>query len=164
MFDWDELVNKEGDKILNYINKIVGNVENSRDIMQDTFVACFVNIDKIDKQYILAWLYRTAHNKAINFIKKHSRLVYGEVPEIVHLDRVEEEIRQEKLILAVRLALQKIKPKYAMLLDLQFYQKMTYKEIAETTGMTVPAVESLLVRAKKKMKDLLKGFDATSVL
>jgi RNA polymerase sigma-70 factor (ECF subfamily) len=164
MFDWDTLVNKESEKILNYINKIIGNVDNSRDIVQDTFLACFQNIDRIDKQYLLAWLYRTAHNKAINFVKKHKRIVYGDVPEVVHHDNVEDEIQQAKLREAVQLAFTKIKPKYAMLLDLQYYQMKSYKEIAEITNLTVPAVESLLVRAKKKLKEILKDYEVYTVL
>jgi RNA polymerase sigma-70 factor (ECF subfamily) len=164
MFDWDALVNKESEKILNYINKIIGNVDNSRDIVQDTFLACYQNIDRIDKEYILAWLYRTAHNKAINFVKKNSRLVYGEVPEIVHHDNTEEEIRLEKLREAVRIAFRKIKPKYAMLLDLQYYQKKSYKEIAEITNMSIPAIESLLEKKKKKIKELLKDYQTYTVL
>ncbi|MCL2063122.1 MAG: RNA polymerase sigma factor [Candidatus Cloacimonetes bacterium] len=164
MLDWDSLVLKEGEKILNYVNKIVGQIDNSKDIVQDTFLACYQNIDRIDPDFILPYLYKVAHNKAINFVKKNQRLVYGHLPELVHHDRTEEELRKENLEKAVRACFQKMKPRYSMVLELQYYQKKSYKEISDLTGMSVSAVESVLVRAKKECKKILQVFKDTGVL
>ena len=41
-------------------------------------------------------------------------------------------------------------------LTLCFYEEMSNKEAAETMGITVKALESLLVRARRKLKDKLK--------
>jgi RNA polymerase sigma-70 factor (ECF subfamily) len=164
MFDWDSLVINEGDKILNYVNKIVGEPDNSKDIVQETFLSCFQNLDRIGEDYLVAWLYRTAHNKAINFLKKNKRLVFGKIPEIVHHDSVEEDIRQEKLRCYIQTCFRKLKPKHAMVLDLQFYQKKSYKEISELTGMSVSAIESILVRAKKECKKIMQGFKDLNVM
>jgi DNA-directed RNA polymerase specialized sigma24 family protein len=40
-------------------------------------------------------------------------------------------------------------------LELQFYQKLSYKEIADTLNLSVSAVDSRLVRAKKKLKKII---------
>jgi len=156
MIDWDEFVSKEGEKILNYVNKIIGDKDNSSDIVQDTFLAFYQNMNRIDEEYRLAWIYKTAHNKAINFLKKHKRLVFGSFPEMIHHDNVEDEIRQKKLEQAVQECFRRLKPKYAMVLELQYYQKKSYKEISAITGMSVSAIESVLVRAKKECKKILK--------
>ena len=164
MLNWEDFVSKEGEKILNYVNKIIGQKDNSKDIVQDTFLAFYQNLDRIEDEYRLAWLYKTAHNKAINFLKKHKRLVLGNTPEQIHHDSIEDEIRQQKLEKAVRDCFRKLKPKYAMVLELQFYQKKSYKEISEITGMTVPAIESVLVRAKKECKKILKDLLEQNVI
>ena len=164
MIDWNLLVKNEGEKILNYVNKIVGDVENSQDIVQDTFLACYQNMNRIEEDYLLPYLYKTAHNKAINFVKKNSRFIIGNLPEIVYNDSLEDEIRQEKLEKAVTACFQKLKPKYAMVLELQFYQKKSYKEISEITGISIPAIESILVRAKKACKKILQDFYENGVL
>ena len=156
MLDWNRLVDTEGEKILNYVNKIVSQIENARDIVQDTFLACYQNIDRIDEAYILPWLYRTAHNKAINFIKKNKRLVYGVTPDVVYHDGLEEQESQLKKEAFVRESFRRLKPKHSMVLDLQYYQKKSYKEIADITGMSVSAVESVLVRAKKECKKIMQ--------
>ena len=164
MLNWEDFVHKEGEKILNYVNKIIGQKDNSKDIVQDTFLAFYQNLDRIEDEYRLAWLYKTAHNKAINFLKKHKRLVLGNIPEMIHHDSIEDEIRQQKLEKAVQNCFRKLKPKYAMVLELQFYQKKSYKEISEITGMTVPAIESVLVRAKKECKKILKDLLEQNVI
>ena len=164
MLDWDTLVNRESEKILNYIYKIIGDKENARDITQDTFLACFQNMDRIDEDYILPYLYRTAHNKAINFVKKNQRLVYGEVPEQTHHDNIEEDMRLKKREEIIRNAFRQLKPRYAMVLELQIYQNKSYKEISEITGMSIPTLESILVRAKKKIKTLLQGYRDEGVI
>jgi RNA polymerase sigma-70 factor (ECF subfamily) len=52
-------------------------------------------------------------------------------------------------------ALAKLPSKYALLLELQYYQKLSYKEIADTLNLSVSAVDSRLVRAKKKLKKII---------
>ena len=164
MLDWERLINTESEKLLNYINKIVGEIDNSKDILQETFLACYKNIDSIDECYILPWLYRTAHNKAINFAKKYSRFISGEIPEQIHNDNVEDEIKQKKITKLINECFRQLKPRYAMILELQFYQKKSYKEISEITGMTIPAIESVLVRAKKECKKIMQVLMRDSVL
>jgi RNA polymerase sigma-70 factor (ECF subfamily) len=154
MINWNELVTREAQKLLNYVNKIVGSIDNSHDIVQDTFYACYQNIDRIDKSYLLAWLYKTAHNKALNFIKKDKRFVYGVVIEQHYDDGLEEALNEKKRKF-VQMCFQKLKPKHAMVLELQYYQKKSYKEIAEIMNMSPSAVESILVRAKKECKKIM---------
>ena len=156
MVDWEELVSREGEKILNYVNKIIGQKDNSRDIVQDTFLALYQNMSRVEEEYMIPWLYKTAHNKAINFLKKNNKMILGKLPELVHHDNVEEELRQKKLEQAIQSVFKKLKPRHSMVLDLQFYQKKSYKEISEITGMSISAIESILVRAKRECKKILK--------
>lgn len=50
------------------------------------------------------------------------------------------------------------------MIHLQYYEKLSYKEIAKKLGITVKAVESLLVRAKKQLrKKLLREMQGKGV-
>ena len=164
MIDWDSLTQNEGEKLLNYVNKIVGDIDNSKDIVQDTFLACFINLKSLDENYLLPWLYKTAHNKAINFIKKEKKFVHGEIPTLIDDTNPEEDIRKEKLTQSIRECFRKMKPKHAMVLELQFYQKKSYKEISTITGLSIPAIETILVRAKKECKKILQDFKDSGVI
>jgi len=67
-----------------------------------------------------------------------------------HFEDNKEEINEDKNSL-VKNALSQLKQEEAFIIELQFYQKMNYKQIAETLETTQSAVDSKLVRAKKKM-------------
>jgi RNA polymerase sigma-70 factor (ECF subfamily) len=59
-------------------------------------------------------------------------------------------------------AIKELPPRLASVIQLQYFDKLSYKEIAEKLGISVKAVESLLVRAKKRlrkklMKDRMEG-------
>ena len=165
MINWDTLVINEGEKLLNFVNKIIGDLDNSKDIVQDTFLACYQNIDRIEEPYLLSWLYKTAHNKAINFVKKNKRFIFGEIPEQIDDNNDHEaDNRKQKLKQYIQLCFKEMKPKHAIVLELQFYQKKSYKEISEITGMSIPAIESILVRAKKECKKILQGFKDLGVI
>jgi len=164
MIDWDTLVQNESEKILNYVNKILGDLDNSKDIVQDAFIACYRNIGNIDEDYLLSWLYKTAHNKAINFLKKNKRFKFGSIPDLVDRVDIEADTKKERLNKYIKEVFCTLKPKHALVLDLQFYQKKSYKEISEITGLTIPAIETILVRAKKECKKKLQGFKDLGVL
>ncbi|MDP8201232.1 MAG: sigma factor-like helix-turn-helix DNA-binding protein, partial [Candidatus Tenebribacter burtonii] len=53
--------------------------------------------------------------------------------------------------------LSQLKPEEALIIELQFYQKMNYKQIAETLETTQSAVDSKLVRAKKKLIKIINA-------
>jgi len=46
--------------------------------------------------------------------------------------------------------------KMSLLIELKIYQKKSYKEISEETGYSIKAIESQLVRAKKKLRKIIE--------
>ncbi|MCK9329064.1 MAG: RNA polymerase sigma factor [Candidatus Cloacimonetes bacterium] len=170
MLNWTELVETEGEKLLNYANKFTYNLDDAKDIVQSTFLACYQNINRIEQKYIIPWLYKTAHNKAINFIKKNKRLVSYETLDFIsqehYLDNSysSDEIRKQKLTIFIQKCFNQLKPKHSLVLELQFYQKKSNKEIAEITGYSLSAIESYLVRAKKECKKIMQDFNIQDVL
>lgn len=53
-------------------------------------------------------------------------------------------------------AFRKLEPRELQLLRLAFYEKMSYKDIAETLGMPLNSVSPTLIRAKDRLKKLLE--------
>lgn len=161
-FNWDEFIKNKSAKLLNYISKYVKIREDAEDIMQFSFIELLKNAHKMDDQFLEQWLYRVAHNKAINLINK-SKLKMKHQPAIEY----DHELKQNNVdefsdpkIDKIRACFKSLKANEALALELQFYQKKSYKEIAEIMGLTVSAVESLLVRAKKQIKKKLQDIES----
>ncbi|MDO9576950.1 MAG: RNA polymerase sigma factor [Candidatus Cloacimonadales bacterium] len=155
--NFESILRKENKRIFNYLLKMLRNKEDAEDIMQETFIAFHRKMDVISEEALLSYLYRTAHNKALNLIKKRKRQEkfstnYEEMEHLPEEQTEEEEYEKSEL---VRNAFRKISAKYALILEMQFYRKMSYKEIAAVLEISESAVDSRLVRAKKKLKKII---------
>ncbi len=146
------LLQTESKKIYNYLLKILRNKEDAEDILQETFIAFHKKMNTIKVSSYKSYLFRTAYHKALNLIKKRNaknKLVtsYHDM-EHFNDEPVENNDKKNELI---KDALSQLKPDEALIIELQFYQKMSYKQIAEVLETTQSAVDSKLVRAKKKL-------------
>ena len=71
---FSELVNRYQGKISVYLKRMIGNEAEVKDALQEVFVKVFENLSRFDSsRKFSSWIYRIAHNEAVNFIKKRQR-------------------------------------------------------------------------------------------
>ncbi len=149
---FEVLLRNESKRLYNYLLKILRNKEDAEDILQETFIAFHKKMSSVKESSYKSYLFRTAYHKALNLIKKRNatnKLVTN-FPEMEHFEDGSTKNNEQQNEL-VKDALSKLRPEEALLIELQFYQKMNYKQIAEVLETTQSAVDSKLVRAKKKL-------------
>ena len=153
---FEQIVHKFSKRIFNYLLKVLKNKEDAEDLLQDVFVSFYKKIDNVNETSYLSYLYQTDYHKAINKISSGKRnrtfIEKIKVETLIPQQGSDHDNFRSELI---REAFRMIKPKEAFLLELQFYQKLSYQEIAEIMATTVSAVDSKLVRAKKKLKKII---------
>lgn len=149
---FEVLLQNESKKIYNYLLKILRNKEDAEDILQETFIAFHKRMNTIKESSYKSYLFRTAYHKALNLIKK-KKAKNKLVTNYYEMEHFEDEStnNNEQQNELVKDALSQLKQEEALLIELQFYQKMNYKQIAEVLETTQSAVDSKLVRAKKKL-------------
>lgn len=153
--DFEIILRKENKKIFNYLLKILRNREDAEDVLQETFLAFYRKMNVINEAALLSYLYRTAHNKALNLIKKQKRRELSSYSEMDYLPEEQNKREEPDRTDLVRRAFNRLAAKYAILLEMQYYRKMSYKEIAAAMDISESAVDSRLVRAKKKLKKII---------
>ena len=153
---FEVILRAENKKIFNYLLKILRHREDAEDILQETFAAFYKKMNVVSDEFYISYLFRTAHNKALNLIKvrqkKENFINYSNMehlPDSANSQLTEEDNSKNEII---KKALSMLPKKYALLLEMQFYRKMSYKEIALALDITAGAVDSRLVRAKNKCK------------
>jgi len=156
--NFEQIVIRSKDQLYNYLLKIVKDPENAEDILQETFISFYDKMDRIKESSYLNYLYKTAYNKSINLIKKNKKqktttLNLSNPQHISSLKTYDRPEDSKKLL--IKKAFLQLKPMYALLIDLKYYQKLSYKEIAQKLSLTVSAVDSRLVRAKKNLKKII---------
>ncbi len=151
-------------RIHNYLLRFVEVDDDAQDLVQNVFIAFYDKIRDIDEKTAVAYLYRMAHNMALNWIKQRKRFIlkpledFQNIPDKPHHS---EEPKHEIL----NKAIQSLPVKLSTVIHMQYYEDLSYKEISGKLNISVKAVESLLVRAKKQLrKDILKESGGKDVL
>ena len=134
-----------------YCARLTGSVVEGEDIVQDTLAKAFYALSLSSEVPALRpWLFRIAHNAALDFLKSHGRKyldVHAELDELAGFDD-EPDPAIVRLALARFLSLPVTQRSAVILKDVLGH---SLTETAETMGTTVPAVKAALVRARAKL-------------
>ena len=159
-----EIMELYSDSLVTFINGFVHNESTAEDLMQDTYLELIIKETyfKGESQF-KTWLFRIARNKAIDHIRKHKRIILVDdsfvfLPDLQSVEKSAEDSERRK---AVFFAMSKIKPLYAQVLYLSFYEDMSNDEISSVIGKSKRQVEMLIYRAKDSLKKALEkeGFN-----
>ncbi|MDD3235450.1 MAG: RNA polymerase sigma factor [Candidatus Cloacimonetes bacterium] len=138
-------------RIYRYLIGLCANEQDAMDVLQDVFIAVYKNLDRIEDATALSYTYKIAHNKCMSFLKTRSRSISVDPSSFVNIpDRPTAEKEPDYKVLNAAMA--ELPPKLAAVIQLQYYEKLSYKDIALQLGISVKAVESLLVRAKRILR------------
>ncbi len=159
---YGELTERYKGRLFAYLYRFVGQKEEAEDLLQDVFIKAFKNLRSYDsRRKFSSWIYRIAHNEAINYVKRKSlkRFISW---ENVTLSKdllstsgsgegAEDAWIRKEANTEVEKALDKLSPKYKQVLVFRYYFDQTYEEMSEIIGKPVNTVGTLINRAKKKL-------------
>jgi RNA polymerase sigma-70 factor (ECF subfamily) len=161
--------------LLRYAARLVGHGDAAQDVVQETFIRLFRSWDhELTPAPILAnWLYRVAHNCAVDHLRRESRR------ELVHQGHARERddflppdrgegFRISEAAEKAAGALEALTLRERQLVTLKVYEEKSYREISEITGLSEGNVGFILHHAMKKLATTLKTrdrslFDRTSL-
>ncbi|MEI6576993.1 MAG: RNA polymerase sigma factor [Bacteroidota bacterium] len=149
------LIDRYQKAIFNLVFRMVGNVENAKDITQDIFIRSYEKLDTFNFKYkYFSWLYRIAINETINWLKRNPVMdrIRGEW-QMVTSDTATEDIEQKSKKL--ELGLMELSENYRSLLILKYYSGLSYEEIAAIKNITVKKVRSRLFIAREELRKIL---------
>ena len=160
---FEVLVERYEAKITRYARKFLFNFNDAEDIVQEVFLKAYVNIQGFDtSRKFSSWLYRIAHNEFINAIKKKGKepLPFFNpdilFPHPVSKENADKEINNKELRQMLDKCLNKLNPKYREPLTLYYFEKLSYKEIADILRIPISTVGIRLQRGRQKMKSLFQ--------
>ncbi len=161
-----EIIREYRDGLIFYLNGFVNNINTAEELAEETFVILGTKKPRDKgKGSFKTWLYTIGRNRALNYLKKNSRVVEVSVFECAELQADEETleesyIKEEKKILLHR-AISKLKPEYRQVLWLTYFEDFSNKQTAAVMKKSVHNIETLVYRARKALKNQLKleGFE-----
>jgi RNA polymerase sigma-70 factor (ECF subfamily) len=149
--------------LLRYITYLVHDPDLAEDVVQDTFIKTYRNLAGFKQSYkFSSWLYRIAHNTAMDAVKKHSAVIL-EAPQLDRLTAVEssiaERIDQEILAKDLGRCLNKLPAKYRAPILLFYFQQKSYRDISDILRIPTATVGVRIGRAKVRMRELCKELE-----
>lgn len=153
--EYNKIVNELSDRLYRYALKLTADTEAAKDLVQESFLKLWKNVERIEPDHARPFLYRVLFNKMVDDKRKMKRIthmdvmperavdknVYNEEKEIINQAFAQLEERQKKII---------------MLRDWDGY---SYEEIAEILEINLNQVKVNLFRARKKMKAVVCSID-----
>jgi RNA polymerase sigma-70 factor (ECF subfamily) len=161
---FEELVHKHTRGVLNLVFRYLADASRAEDVSQDIFVKVYRARMKYEpKAKFSTWLYRIAVNHCLNEIRarKSQPAVSAPVNDLLEQPSGEDpdaRISRSELQQAVKSAIDSLPENQRMAVILARYEDMSYDEIAETMGMSLEAVKSVLFRAKENLKQALSKY------
>jgi RNA polymerase sigma-70 factor, ECF subfamily len=143
------LVRRYGTPAYRIALRILGNPTDAEDVMQDSLLQAWQALPELrDRRFFSTWLYRIVTNRCLNAIR--SRRATEVLP-----NEIEDETRRPNHVTEARRQLQKLRraimrltPEQRVPFVLRELEGLSYEEIAEVLGTTVPAVKGRLHRAR----------------
>ena len=155
---YGKLVKKYAKSLYFFINKIVFDKNEIDDLVQDTFIKAFENIEKYNKQFAFStWLFFLGKNICIDFLRrKKMNLVYDydfgkDSDNITILDQIiigEDVIKLNK-------AINKLKPKEQEVIKLKYIEELKTKQVAIKLDIGEKYINRVIYRTVEKLKELL---------
>lgn len=146
---FDELLKRYQEKLYSYLQFTVRNDDMADDLFQETFVKAIVQIRQgkyVHNGKFGAWLTRIAHNLLIDVFRneKVENYVYEDEAENAWTESAismdgsrENELSNEQVLNDVRNMMGHLPQNQREVVYMRFYQDMSFKEIAETTGVSI---------------------------
>ncbi len=168
---FEELVRRYERKVYNVIYRLVGNEQDAKEVLQDTFLRAYRFIGKFQfKSGFFTWLYRIATNTSL------TRLRQRKTPVMVSLDEPvgeegdlpleipdykynpEQMMKQRELRMALKKAVDSLPPDYRSVVVLRDLEGLSNEEVGKILKLSVPAVKSRLHRGRLALREMLADY------
>lgn len=145
-----------------HIRKIVLTHDDTDDVLQNTFIKVFKNINSFKgNSKLYSWMYRIATNEAITFINKKATKQHIDISELQHkmVDKLhnDDDYTGDEIQQLLQKAIIALPQKQQLVFNMKYFDEMKYKDMSEVLGTSVGALKASYFQAVKKIETFLKS-------
>lgn len=173
---FEQLVRQYQDRVLAFLRNLISNQQTAEDLTQDVFLRMYrARESYVPNAKFSTWVFTIAQNVARNAVRqlsrRHEQQVSGLRPSDSGQNLTMEQLATEasglqparqldrmEMSEIVKLALGTLSERQRTAVLLAKFENMSYQEIADTMGLTVPAIKSLLSRARNNLREALQPY------
>ena len=147
-----------------HIRKIVVSHDDADDVLQNTFIKIFKNIDTFKRDSKLySWMYRIATNESITFINKRAKEKNVDITEyqqelVSNLDS-DNWFTGDEIQLILQKAIATLPQKQQLVFNMKYFDEMKYTQISEILETSVGGLKASYHIAAKKIEHFIKNYN-----
>jgi RNA polymerase sigma factor (sigma-70 family) len=166
---FEELMERHQRRVVGTVARMLGSNSDVEDIAQQVFVRVWKSAKRyVPRAKFTTWLLKITRNLVFNELRRRSR--HAQLPLQVESEDEERPIRDERAMApdaslleqelqhAIETAIAQLPETQRMAVVLRRYDELSYEEIAEVLDQSVPAVKSLLFRARTELRTRLSRY------
>lgn len=154
-----ELVKQYSQPLYWQIRRLVLSHDNADDVLLNTFVKAWMNIDSFQgKSQLSTWMYRIAINESIDFLRRQrnvSTLDIDDAPNVANQLMSDDYFDGDEAQAMLQQAIAKLPEVQRTVFNLRYYDDMKYSEISKILNTSVGALKASYHIAVKKIKEEL---------
>lgn len=166
-----ELMGRYRDSVYYMLLKMIGNKDDADDLTIEAFGKAFKRLDQYTPNFAFStWLFKIATNNCIDFIRKKKNNTFsidkpiendegGESSFSLRSDFLnpEETMQQKQKINMMHDVVDKLKPRYRQLVELRYFEELSYEEISVRLELPIGTVKAQLFRARELLLNIMKN-------
>lgn len=167
---FEKLLNKYRKSVYYMLLKMVNNADDADDLTQEAFAKAFNSLHKFDSKYAFStWLFRIATNNCIDFIRKKriqtvsiDTSYENDDGDSMTFDIKDNNLSPDDIMLKkqrkeyLKKAVARLPAKYKRLVELRYFQELSYDEVATELELPLGTVKAQLFRARELLHQELK--------
>ena len=159
---FESLMEQYKERLYWHIRKIVLDHDDANDVVQNTFIKIFININTFQEHSkIYTWMYRIATNEALNFIKSKSAKLGVKSEDWVEAKAAgliaDTFFDGDQMALELQKAIAKLPEKQRLVFNMRYFDEMKYDEISKILDTSVGALKASYHHAVHKIKTMIDG-------
>lgn len=166
-----ELMGRYRDSVYYMLLKMVNNKDDAEDLTVEAFGKAFKRLAQYTPNFAFStWLFRIATNNCIDFIRRKRKNTFsldrpieddegGEMVVDIRSETLdpEEHIMKKQKVMMLHDLVDKLKPRYRTLIEMRYFQELSYEEIAAELDLPLGTVKAQLFRAREFLFNVLKN-------
>ena len=166
-----ELMGRYRDSVYFMLLKMVNNKDDADDLTIEAFGKAFKRLSQYTPNYAFStWLFKIASNNCIDFIRRKKMITFsidrtfendegGEMSMDIKAEGLnpEENMVKKQKVKHMREVVEKLKPRYRILVEMRYFDELSYEEIAEKLELPLGTVKAQLFRAREFLANILKN-------
>ena len=143
-----------------YLVQLSGHPQTAEDLLHDTFLKAYENLESYGGEKVRPWLFRVAYNTYIDWYRKDKKSIKTD-PQVLNninpnlvASPEQDYLAKENLLLWSRV-LHSLPDNSRQIIILRDYYDFTYQEIADILNISLAAVKVRLLRARQKLREVM---------